>query len=440
LVAAVLVVLVPFVKEHNAQTAARYALSAAIWDQQTVRLDDYEHTLLVDRVDRDGHVYSDKAPLQPFLAAPIYGIARAAGAEPATVLRPAGNLGLWWVTLWSSLLPAAVLVVLLYRHARRWFPSTAGLAALTMLFATLFLPFAVDLHGHVMAATLAFAAWHVSSGAERPTFWRGLGFGVLLAAAVATEYPLAAIAIVLMVELASRRAWAAVAAACAAGVPFVAFLLWYQNLAFGSPFRTSYAQKFSDPESAGVGFDRLPNPVHLFQIFFGLRGLIFTPLILFALYYAVQLIRTRAPARREAIVALAVFVPLLILQSSWPNPWGGEMPGPRYLIPALPFLIVPLAAAWRARPLAIGVAVGVVAMGLPVLTSSLTAVNGGNIVGHIQNLQDYGFTPTLFSMAIGPVGWVFHVAAAGVVVWGVTRAVLDERRVEEQALTPADVG
>src|SRR5690606_28831245 len=140
------------------------------------------------------------------------------------------------------------------------------------------------------------------------------------------------------------------------------------------------------------------------------------------LYYAVVLVRTRAPARREAIVALAVFVPFLLLQSSWPNPWGGEMPGPRYLIPALPFLIVPLAAAWRARSLALAVGIGVVAMGLPVITSALTAVNGGNIVGHLQNLRDEGLTPTIFTMAVGPVGWVVHLAAAALVVRGAVLA------------------
>ena len=43
-------------------------------------------TLLVDKVELDGHTYSDKAPLQAFLAAPAYALGRAMAMESAAVL------------------------------------------------------------------------------------------------------------------------------------------------------------------------------------------------------------------------------------------------------------------------------------------------------------------------------------------------------------------
>ena len=76
----------------------------------------------MDRVDVDGHVYSDKAPLPAFLAAPVYASGRLLGMESASVDRPSGNLGLWWITLWSATIPAALLLVLMEGAARRGGP------------------------------------------------------------------------------------------------------------------------------------------------------------------------------------------------------------------------------------------------------------------------------------------------------------------------------
>lgn len=42
---------------------------------------------------------------------------------------------------------------------------------------------------------------------------------------------------------------------------------------------------------------------------------------------------------------------LLLVQVGWANAWGGNSPGPRYLVPALPFLVVGVAWAWCRWPL-----------------------------------------------------------------------------------------
>ena len=83
---------------------------------------------------------------------------------------------------------------------------------------------------------------------------------------------------------------------------------------------------------------------------FGTRGLlIFAPVVGIGL---AGLYRPRTPASggRPATKPSSgspIFVAYLALQAGWPNPWGGEMPGPRYMIPALPLLAPGVAVVWR---------------------------------------------------------------------------------------------
>ncbi|MDP1806446.1 MAG: CBS domain-containing protein, partial [Acidimicrobiales bacterium] len=83
----------------------------------------------------------------------------------------------------------------------------------------------------------------------------------------------------------------------------------------------------------------VPDPVQALEVLFGTRGLfVFAPILLLGLGGLVALARRPGPERRDAVVGLLVFVAYLGLQAGWVNPWGGEMPGPRYVIPAIPML------------------------------------------------------------------------------------------------------
>ncbi len=95
--AALLLVVVvgPLVQIATAQPLVRFAQTGALVEERSLVLDRYADTLLVDKVERDGHTYSDKAPLEAFLAVPVYAVGRALGMESAAVVRSQGKLGVW---------------------------------------------------------------------------------------------------------------------------------------------------------------------------------------------------------------------------------------------------------------------------------------------------------------------------------------------------------
>jgi hypothetical protein len=438
----VLVALGPFVAEFSAQTAARYAVSAAVVDQGTIRIDAYEElTFPSDRVERDGAQYGDKAPGQPLLlGVPLYATAQLAGAEPGTHQRTFGNLGVWWTTFWCAVVPAALLCACMYRAGRDRYGDRAVSAALGLSFGSLLLVFSTQLYGHVLSALLAFAAWLLVRDG-RPSTGRLVAAGGLAGAAVSVEYTLLLVVVLLAAWLIRARVGIRLGWYVLGGVPAAVLLAAYQQAAYGSAFRTAYSLKpdFESPTIFGV-----PDPATLAEALLGSRGLlVLTPVVALGLWGCWRQLRHPDGPRADAVLALLVLGGLLLVQSGWPNPWGGEMPGPRYLIPALPFLAVPLARAWTEVPLLCRVAalVGGVVMGLGVITVHLVAAGRQVVPTYLDYLQDGLRTPTVFTLSLGSLGWVVHLGlvAAALVHLRRLRRAAPEHELEARAQeVPAD--
>jgi hypothetical protein len=185
--------------------------------------------------------------------------------------------------------------------------------------------------------------------------------GALAGLAVVVEFPLGLVALACAVYAAGRAPWPRRAAAYLAGLvaglaPLVAFNTW----AFGSPFTLSYANAVLEPGESGhdviganasgffgVGAPSLRAGTEL--LFYG-RGLVVaTPLWLLAVVGLVLLWRQRR--RAEAALVAFLAASFLVYNASYWEPFGGGSPGPRFLVPLLPFLALPVAAVWRALPL-----------------------------------------------------------------------------------------
>jgi hypothetical protein len=353
----------------NAQNS-QYALVRALADG-TPRIDRtrYETGDIVsaDVTFYRGHVYSNKAPGLAFVSLPAFEAVRAAG------LWPGGDPSrtLWVLGLFAVVVPAVILAALVRGVAERLVPGYGALAAVVAGLGTLILPFATIYYNHLLAALLAFAAFAVLVAERQGPSRRSLVFagGILGGLAVTVEYANALIVGVLAVYALARGSYARRLLAYGAGllvglVPLFAYDQW----AFGSIARVSYlvgSEGTANAEQTHLD----PSLLVLLRNLVSSTGLVtLAPVLACAVAGAVLLFR-RAPA--ETCVVSAVVALMVLYASSFGPSFGGYSPGPRYVVPALPFAALPIAVAFRRFP----VTTGVLALASVVMMAAITATH-----------------------------------------------------------------
>jgi hypothetical protein len=348
----------------------------------------------------DGHFYSVKAPGLAALTLPAYLALDAAGAKPVArdaaanaresddprwTPEPRPDITqygfstarahrvevqvenetpiVWALTLIGAVIPAVLLLLLVRWVAERIEPGYGTAAAITLGLGTIVMTFAAEYFSHVASAALGFAAFAILFREREGPARLGLVAAAGLAAglAVTFEYPLGLLgAILLVYALARPVARLARGAAYAAGAvigaaPALAFNLW----ALGSPLRFAYSHAVAVPGLSGhamlglndsgfFGID-VPRPGAAVDLLLASRGILtLTPVLAMALV-GVVLMR-RGPRRAEANVIAAVAIVFFLYNAGYWLPFGGGSPGPRFMIPALPFVALGLATAYRRLP------------------------------------------------------------------------------------------
>jgi hypothetical protein len=103
-------------------------------------------------------------------------------------------------------------------------------------------------------------------------------------------------------------------------------------------------------------------------------------------------------------------IPYVVLCAGWSGTRLLVDPGPRYLIPALPFLAVPLAAKWdRVRIAGIAASIlGVLIAATATWSALLVAKNESLITVYRYNLEHRVFGQTVWNMAFGVAGTLLY--------------------------------
>ena len=294
-----------------------------------------------DRASFDGRTYSDKAPGESAIAIPAVAVTSlpAASRWPAT-----RDARLWAIRLLTGGVGFVLLVAAFGRVAEGLAPGRGGLAIVALGLGTLVGAMAATTFGHVTAGALGFAAFLAA--------WRRrwVVAGLLSGCAVLVEYEAAIIAVVLAAYVASRGL-KPLAAYVGATVPAAAVLAAYDLAAFGSPLHLSYryvSNRFAHEQASGLFGVGMPHWHSVAQVLIRDRGLFITSPVMVAALVGLALLWRRH--RAEAAVCAAVALGFFLLEFGYFLPYGGTSPGPRFLIPALPFLAIGVAPALARFP------------------------------------------------------------------------------------------
>jgi hypothetical protein len=316
-----------------------------------------------DRAVYKGHLYSDKAPGMSALELPVAEAVRV----PAPSAWPSNSPQLWAIRLFSSGIAFLVCAFLVGRVSEGIAPGLGGISLVTFALGTLVAPFAVANFDHVPSAALGFGAFVLA--------WRRspLLAGVVAGVAVTVDYEAAATLAILGAYVAFQGRGPLLRFASGT-LPGIALLGVYGWLAFGAPWRVSYryvTDEFPGQASGFFGIS-LPSRASIHEVLIGHGGLLIISPVVVAAGWGLVLLARRYPA--EATVCAAVTLFFVILNGGYYLPYGGISPGPRFLIPALPFLAVGLATAFARYPrlTALLAAVSVVAMTGVLLTWSIS--------------------------------------------------------------------
>jgi hypothetical protein len=339
---------------------SRFDLTRAIVELRTSSLDRYAYNTgdlscsgplgRCEQTDIKGveHYYCDKAPGASWLAIPAYAVAYTMFGTDRPNQRYLA-MSAWWVTIVAVGVPSGIAVVMLYLMLKAFTGSELVRIALALAYglATLAFPYSTLFYGHQLTAaflvigfTLLVWTKHLTAHSPRTSLLITVGF--VLGYAVVVEYS-SAMTLIPLVGYAATfvRPWRRLGWLVGGGVITAIPLVVYHWLVFGGPLTLPY--KFSTQLPRHIGFMGLgqPSPDVLDAILISeYRGLFYSaPWLLLAIPGAIALLGRRG-RRTEGLVCVIISTLFVWLNSSLVDWQGGWAMGPRYLIPAIPFLTV----------------------------------------------------------------------------------------------------
>jgi hypothetical protein len=368
-------------------------------------------------VPQTGHFHPNKPPGTSFTGLPayliIYWVERGLGINPDHWWTL--NINAWLTTVCSVGLLSAIATLLFFRLARGFIGGRllpALLATIAFALGTTFFPFATLLFDHNLTAAFMLAAFYfvcplgaranrraplndnVAAREERNHSIELVLAGFCAGFAAITNYVAAVVVIFLGLyvllgirsERISRRPWRDLLL-FGVGVlgPFLA-ICWYGWTCFGSPFRlnTDFQNPlFKDPHGALGMFARPNLYVAALLIASPFRGLfLLAPVLLFGIYGLIQWMREKRFIP-ETRLCCGIFTFFFLVNICFNGYHGGFAAGPRYLVPGIPFLALPMVAGFVRWPRFASL-IGLISIGLQLLLTATDAQNPVGVGGHAR--------------------------------------------------------
>ncbi len=340
--------------------SSRFAVIQALGEQGVFHIENTNFGATVDRVERDGHVYSDKPLPLSFGASLVYGV-----IHKTTGINFYDNrmLAIYLVNLVISGGCSVLLFLLMFNHLRRTARGRLELKwllALSMCLTTWLCSYSVILNNHTPAALLILCMLIALEKYRRKPTEKAAVLAALSAGAVGLfDIPVGMICgIVALAGIGSlspaAQRWKSLAlVVISGGVVALAFLI-LNYCAYGTPVPLYLAGT-----TGTFGISIHGSLEYIYQALFGFRGLFSYQPFLLLVFPAVWCLRHKL--RRSEWCAFFLAFTVILFYLLFTNEYGGASYGFRYLIPIIPALWLLIArwvlewkpAAWKYLPLAV---------------------------------------------------------------------------------------
>ncbi len=396
-----------FVPVDNWAVLSRAFPVYALVDEGVLNIDTY-HLMTGDKAYFENHYYTDKSIGPSLLAVPVYAIYKAVASrsefqqapidDPAhpALSQPYRQGSLEWMTLIVVMIPSALLGAIIFRFAARFTRRDlyAFILALVYGLATIAFTYSRLLFQHQTAALGLFVGffllWKVIYE-KADSRWL-LGVGLFFSLAVISEYVVALFGgLIFLWAVYKLRNSRLILYMVLGALPLLIVNSIYNLWAFKSLLPVGYSYSVWATVVHEHGFMGLSTPSLpvLGEITFGtFRGLFFISPILILAIPGLYLMWRQQPKYRDVVILISVIIAgFFLYNASYLVWWGGWSTGPRFLVPMIPFMIIPLAFVFNEG---LHYKVGVVIIGILIAASTLNV--------WIQSIADLGLSPDIINI------------------------------------------